>query len=131
MGFVPTDFLILQGEKSMQIKDVANQTQNEDLTEVFNLLVETLKDEETNLEQFIIRHKGQKLNPCCDPIFKAMFTDNSPEANKALKSFLSAVLRASRLFLMLSSRDGTLRVLMTNVLSIILPICSIITPLKV
>ena len=76
----------------MQIKDTANQTQNEDLTDVFNLLVETLKDEETNLEQFIIRHKGQKLNPCCDPIFKAMFTDNSPEANKALKSFLSAVL---------------------------------------
>ena len=76
----------------MQLNDVANQTQNEDLTEVFNLLVETLKDEETNLDQFIIRHKGQKLNPCCDPIFKAMFTDNSPEANKALKSFLSAVL---------------------------------------
>ena len=32
------------------------------------------------------------LNPCIDPIFKAMMTDNSPEGRKALTSFISTVI---------------------------------------
>ena len=32
------------------------------------------------------------LNPCIDPIFKAMMTDNSPEGRKALTSFVSTVI---------------------------------------
>ena len=32
------------------------------------------------------------LNPCVDPVFKALFTDNSDEARVALTAFLSAVL---------------------------------------
>ncbi len=35
------------------------------------------------------------LNPCVDPVFKALFTDNSEDAHKALTSFLSAVLNQS------------------------------------
>ena len=33
------------------------------------------------------------LNPCIDPIFKRLFTDSSPEGQKALQSFLEAVLQ--------------------------------------
>ena len=34
------------------------------------------------------------LNPCADPIFKALFTNNSDEARGALKSFLSSILNS-------------------------------------
>lgn len=37
-------------------------------------------------------YKGPLLNPTADPTFKSLFTDNSPEANIALTSFLSVVL---------------------------------------
>ena len=33
------------------------------------------------------------LNPCIDPIFKRLFTDNSPEGRNTLKCFLEAVLQ--------------------------------------
>lgn len=33
------------------------------------------------------------LNPCIDPIFKRLFTDNSPEGKNTLKCFLEAVLQ--------------------------------------
>ncbi|MBQ3670287.1 MAG: Rpn family recombination-promoting nuclease/putative transposase [Treponema sp.] len=33
------------------------------------------------------------LTPCCDPIFKALFTHDSPESIYALQSFLSALLK--------------------------------------
>lgn len=39
-------------------------------------------------------HPDAMLNPRCDAIFKALFTDNSAEGQTALKSFLEAVLTA-------------------------------------
>ena len=37
------------------------------------------------------RKEDDVLDPCCDPVFKSMFTNNSDEARAALKGFLSAI----------------------------------------
>ncbi len=37
------------------------------------------------------RNEDDVLDPCCDPVFKSMFTNNSDEARAALKGFLSAI----------------------------------------
>ena len=37
------------------------------------------------------RREDDVLDPCCDPVFKSMFTNNSDEARTALKGFLSAI----------------------------------------
>ena len=44
------------------------------------------------MAQTLRPYPGALLNPCADPIFKTLFTDESEEANQALTCFLSDIL---------------------------------------
>ncbi|MDR3046962.1 MAG: Rpn family recombination-promoting nuclease/putative transposase [Bacteroidales bacterium] len=44
------------------------------------------------MEKVVLSASDDILNPCLDPVFKALFTKNTPAAQFSLKAFLSAVL---------------------------------------